>query len=339
MSRMRSTFLVVVSLTLAGHLAALGFEIAVAARFGTGRDADALAFGLTLVLALTTEVVGWITTLGVPLYIEARGRSLADAGGFLRRVLGAVGAVTVAGALTLTLGGPALVALLAPALGRHGVAVVRAFAPLLVLVPLAGLFVATRQAQGHFVGASLRQLLWYGGGLAGVAFGGSALGAVSAPLGMLVGTTIFAVGLAVPALRGVWRVRAGDDSPSLSYLGRALAPLALLSACTALNVAVERAFAARLGLGSLAALTYAYRLLHFPLVLFVSNATAMILPTLASHAVRGEGAALDALARRALRLALVFAMPVAALAVALAEPLTRVVLERGAFTTVSSPWP
>ena len=71
----RATFLIVVGVTLVGQLAALGFEMAAAARFGTGRDADALAFALTLVFALTTEVVGWVSTLFVPLYVETAAAS------------------------------------------------------------------------------------------------------------------------------------------------------------------------------------------------------------------------------------------------------------------------
>ena len=113
-------------------------------------------------------------------------------------------------------------------------------------------------------------------------------------------------------------------------------PVVLLSAAAMVNVAVERALAARLPEGSLAALTYGYRLLHFPLALFVVNATAMLLPSLADHAARGEGDAVGALARRALRIAVVFAVPLGALALALAEPLTHVLLERGAFTAAST---
>jgi putative peptidoglycan lipid II flippase len=99
---------------------------------------------------------------------------------------------------------------------------------------------------------------------------------------------------------------------------------------------VERALAARLPEGSLAALTYAYRLLHFPVALFVVNASAMLLPTLAGHSARGENEVADALTRRAVQVTIVFAVPLAALALALAEPLTVVLLQRGAFTEAST---
>src|SRR2546423_11741745 len=145
----RATFLVVVGVTLIGQLAALGFEIAAAARFGTGLDADALAFALTVVLALTTEVVGWISTLFVPLYVETRATSASAAAAFLRRGLTALVIVVGAGALILALGAGAIIGALAPALGPRGVALVPAVAPPLPLIPLAGPFGAAPHAQGR----------------------------------------------------------------------------------------------------------------------------------------------------------------------------------------------
>ena len=332
----RATFLVVVAVTLVGQLLALGFEMAAAARFGTGLEADALAFALTLVLALTTEVVGWISTIVVPLYVASRATSASASAGLLRRVLAALLVVLGACALALALTAGLVVTALAPALGPRGTVVLRAFAPLVLLVPLAGLFAATLHAHGRFVAASLRQVAWYGGGLAGIVMLGAALGAVAAPLGMFCGVAAFTAVLAVGAMRQARAPRGDDAGPTLATVARRLVPLAALSACVAVNVAVERALAARLPEGSLAALTYAYRLLHFPLALFIVNATAMLLPVLSAHAVRGEASALDGLARKALRLTVVFAVPFAALAAALAEPLTQLLLERGAFTSAST---
>jgi putative peptidoglycan lipid II flippase len=333
---LRATFLAVVGVTLLGHLLALAFEIVAAARFGTGADADALAFALVLVVMITAEVSGWVSTLVVPLYVEARTARPAAAAAFLRRVLAAVVAVGGAAALALAAGAPALVGLLAPTLGARGAAVLRAFAPLLLVVPLGGLFAAALHAHGRFVAPSLRPLAWYGGGLGGVLLLADRLGAMSAPLGMVAGTLVFALVLAGAALALTRDADARAGGPALARLAALLLPLVLLSAAAAANVAVERALAARLPAGSLAALTYAYRLLHFPLMLFVVNASAMLLPALAGHAARGEDAAVAALGRRALRIAVVFAVPLAALAMALAEPLTRVLLERGAFTAVST---
>jgi putative peptidoglycan lipid II flippase len=308
--------------------------MAVAARFGTGAAADTLAFALVLVLSLTTEVSGWVSTLVVPLYVEARATSAAAAAAFLRRMLLALMMLVVLGAMAFGAAAPAIASLLAPTLGAAGTAMLRAFAPLIVLAPLATLFSAALQANDRFVGAAARQIAWYGGGLAAIVLVAPTLGPLAAPLGMLAGMALFTALLAGGALR----LTAGGDAggPALRRAAALLAPLVVLSACSALHVAVERALAARLPEGSLAALTYAYRLLHFPLALFVVNAGAMLLPALSAHAASGRDEAAGALMGRAIRVALVFAVPLAALTMALAQPLTTVVLERGAFTTSST---
>ncbi|MBM4442281.1 MAG: hypothetical protein FJ027_17830, partial [Candidatus Rokubacteria bacterium] len=130
----RATYLAVLAVTLLGQLAALGFEMAAAARFGTGREADALAFALVVITVLTGELAGWVSTLVVPLYVEARAADARGATAFLRRALLALVAVAAPLALVFALGAPALAAALAPALGATGARVLRACAPLLVLV-------------------------------------------------------------------------------------------------------------------------------------------------------------------------------------------------------------
>src|SRR5207253_11043578 len=218
----RATFLVVVGVTLVGQLAALGFEIAAAARFGTGLEADALAFALTLVFALTAEIGGWVSTLFVPLYVEARATSPSIAASLLRRVLAALVIVLGAGAILLALAAGSLVEILAPSLGPRGLAIFRAFAPLIALVPLAGLFAATLHATGRFVAASFRPLAWYGGGIIGVVVVGPALGAVAVPLGMIVGVAAFTALIGGSALRDA-RASDGDGrGTSLAALARRL---------------------------------------------------------------------------------------------------------------------
>ena len=332
----RATYLALLAVTVVGQLAALGFEIAVAARFGTGRDADALAFALMLVVTLTGELASWVSAIVVPLYLAARATSVTGAAAFLRRVFAAL--LLVAGLIVvlLAVAAPVVVRVLAPALGPRGIAVLQAFAPLLVFAPLAALFGAALQAHGRFAGAGARQLAWYGGGLVAVILLGPAWGVLAVPFGIVAGMAMFAAALAVPARALTRSADGADRGPSLARVGTLLLPLALLSAALLCNVAVERALAARLPEGSLAALTYAYRLLHFPLALFLVNATAMLLPTMAGHAARGEDEISDALTRRALRVTLVFVVPLAALAIALAEPLTAVLLQRGAFTASST---
>jgi putative peptidoglycan lipid II flippase len=62
----------------------------------------------------------------------------------------------------------------------------------------------------------------------------------------------------------------------------------------------------------------------------------MLLPPLAERAARDDLAGVATLATRTLRIVLAIAAPLAALAIALAEPAIRLLLERGAFTAEST---
>jgi putative peptidoglycan lipid II flippase len=336
----RQVFGAVVGVTLAGQLCAMAYEIAVAGRFGTGIEADALALTLTLVLAVANEVGGWITTLFIPHYIEARTQAGAGAGrAFFRACALFVTAGVAALGLALAAGAPALLGLLAPALPGEGTAILllRLFAPLLVLLPLSTLLAGVLQAEGRFVAAALRQLCWYGLALAGVLALAARVGAAAVPAGMLAGLLLYGALLGAGLPAGAWR---GADTalvgPRLRQAGVLLLPLAVASTANYLNIMIERSLAARLPPGSLAALTYAFRLLNFPVNLFLINATTMLFPPLALHAARNDAAELEALVRRALRLSLIFTVALAALAIALAEPAIAVLLQRGAFTARST---
>ena len=339
MRSVRGTFLAVVTLSLAGQLCAVAYEIAVAGRLGTGAEADALALGLTLVVAGANEIVTWISILFAPQYIEARTRTgPVAAAAFLRAtaLILIVGTALLGGALYAA--APPLIARLAPALAAgDAVRLLRLFASLVLLLPLSALLAATLQAQQRFVTAGTRQLCWYGATLLSLLVLGGALGAAAVPLGMIAGIVLFCTILAARLGSGSGGADPGEPvTPRLRRMAAWLPPLALASGVNYVNVTIERALAARLPEGSLAALTYAYRLLNFPVTLFVLTATTMLFPTLARHVARDDLPALEAMVSRALRLTLVIAVPCAGLAVVLAEPAVRLLLERGAFTPEST---
>ncbi len=340
MTSHRRTFVAVVGVTLAGQLGTISYEIAVAGHFGTGLVADALALDLTLVVAVASEIVTWVSTLFIPHYLEARTReSPAAAVGFFRSILLALLAGTGTLALFLILVAPPLVWLLAPHLTARGSAagLLRLFSPLLVLLPLSALLAGALQTHERFVLASMRQLCWYGVALASVVGLGARMGSASVPVGMALGLTLFCALLGGRIRAGLDLPRGGDAAgPRLRRLAASLLPLGVASGANYLNVMLERGIAGRLRPGSLAALTYAFRLLNFPVNLFVLNATAILFPAFATLAARDDTRGLEAQLERALRLTLAFAVPFAGLAVVLAEPTIRVLLERGAFTAEST---
>lgn len=335
----RRVFGALVIAALAGLMAMLGYEIVVAGRFGTRVEADALALALTLVIAIGNELVVWVSTLFIPNYVDVRAQAgAAAAGRLLRVVLTVLTAGTAALAVAVVLAAAPLVSFLAPGLPADlAVALVVLFAPIIVLLPVGTVAAGVLQIDGRFVAPGLRQLFWYGAALIALVAVPRAAGVVVVPVGMTIGLLFFGVLLLVASRRALLHV--GDTTPLrpwLARMGAALLPLAVASAANYVNIAYERSIAARLAEGSLAALTYAFRLLNFPLTLVVANATTMLFPPLAEQAARRDEAAFATLVGRALRMAIVFAAPLAALALALAGPVIHVLLERGAFTANST---
>ena len=339
MTSTRRAFGAVVGVTLAGQLGTIAYEIAVAGRFGTGLAGDALALRLTLVVAVASEIVTWVSTLFIPHYVEAREREgPAAAARFFRSALLLLAVLTGALALLLVLVAPLLVSLLAPDLAVQGASagLLKLFAPLVVLLPLSTLLAGALQAHERFVVASTRQLCWYGLALASVLVLGSRIGPAAVPIGMALGLALFCAVLWGRIWRTLDLPRSGESAGRLTRLARSSLPLGLASAASYLNVTVERGIAGHLPQGSLAALTYAFRLLNFPVNLFILNATAILFPALAALAARDETSGLEARIERALRLTLAFAVPFSGLAVVLAGPAIRLLLERGAFTAEST---
>jgi putative peptidoglycan lipid II flippase len=344
MTSRRSAFVWVVALTLVGQGASIVYEISLADRFGTGIEADALALTFTMAITIANEITMWISTLVLPVY-AAR---LATAGpgaaaGLLRQSLLAVVAGTAALALTFAVAASWLVGVLAPdpVVREPSAHLARLFSPLLVLVPLSTLLAGTLQAQGRFAVAGLRQICWYGVALGFLLLLSHRVGPSAVPLGMGGGLALFCAILggvlwSLGAVGSVAPPAPGAAGAECRRLAVGLLPLALASVANYLNVSIERGIAARFPEGSLAALTYAFRLLHFPVNLFLVSANTVLFPSLAAHAARSEHEALEALVQRALRLTLIFTVPLSALSMALAAPAVEVLLQRGAFTADST---
>ena len=89
--------------------------------------------------------------------------------------------------------------------------------------------------------------------------------------------------------------------------------------------------ASRLDAGTASALYYAHRLLQFPLGVFGVALGTVLFPVLTSHAKRGDGEGFRRELGHGLEMALAIGIPASLALVYLAEPLSRVLFQRGNF--------
>jgi len=124
--------------------------------------------------------------------------------------------------------------------------------------------------------------------------------------------------------------------PAVADLGRLAVPAMLGLAIVEINAYVGRFFAsfvpATATANAVAVLDYAYEVIQAPAGIFAISIATAIFPLLAAHAAVEARGELRAAAMLALRMLLAIILPVAAFAVALSEPLIRLLFERGLFT-------
>lgn len=113
------------------------------------------------------------------------------------------------------------------------------------------------------------------------------------------------------------------------------AAYALILSSTQLGLFAERVFAAKLQTGTIAALSYAYRLSQFPIWVFIAAINTFILPAISLHLERNDLKALKQDLMRSLLLVIGSSGITAAVLAIFSEPLLSILFLRDSFTAES----
>ena len=329
--------------TLASRILGYTRDIVLARAFGASPLTDAffVAFRIpNLLRRLLAE--GALSTAIIPVFSETLARSGPASFGRMVQAVAGVGTVVLTGVSLLgMLLAPWIVALMAPgwkaelALFDLAVMLTRLMFPYLLLVGLAALAMGVLNTHHRFFTAALAPAIL------NVAMIGAVLGLgprMSPPiLALGVGVLVGGLGqflVQLPELRrlGVPLMPSLDWShPALRQIAHRLWPAVFSLAAVQVTVVVNTLIASLLRTGTVSYLYYADRVMEFPLGVFGIALATAVLPSMSSQAARGEHAALRSTLGFALRLSAFIAVPAAVGLVALAEPIVRLLLERGAF--------
>ncbi len=121
------------------------------------------------------------------------------------------------------------------------------------------------------------------------------------------------------------------NDPDVIKVVRLTIPVTISTLASRGFVFVDRWFGSHLPEGSIAALNFANRVRELPYGLFVTVVSSVLFPALAAAASRRDMQQLSERTAMGLRLVALIAYPSAAIMLALPEPLTRLLFERGAF--------
>jgi putative peptidoglycan lipid II flippase len=216
--------------------------------------------------------------------------------------------------------------------------------PYLIFVCLSAAFSATLQTLSRFLEPALSPI-WLNVSMITLLAGGAYLGwgdGLDGAMrwlcaGVLVGGFLQ---MAVPAgalMREGWRPRfdlgAGD---ALRGIVRLMVPTLFGSAIYLVNMAVSRMVGLSLNDAAATVLNLATRLMELPIGVFAVAVSTVVFPLIAKYAAQGDHANLVTSYRKGMRLILVINTPAAVGLAVLAEPIIRLLFQRGAFTAADT---
>lgn len=351
MSKQLERIGLVAGLTMVSRVLGLVRDMLTAAVFGTTALASAFYTAFTLPNLFRRLLgEGALTAAFVPtLNEELEQRQRAGAFALVSQVASWLLVVTlvVVAAAMLVLGtgwwaGPVAALGAAPetiARWRLGAELAVWLFPYMVFVCLAAAFSAALQTLERFLEPALSPI-WLNlamiAALVGGAWGGwAADGGLRIRLlcaGVLVGGFFQ---MAVPAaalMREGWRPRLDlRRSAQMRAIVALMAPTVVGSAVYLINMALLRLVGLSLNDAAVSLLNLATRLMELPIGVFAVAVSTVVFPLIARQAAQGDWRAFAESYRRGMRLILVVNIPAAAGLVLLAEPIIRLLFERGAF--------
>jgi putative peptidoglycan lipid II flippase len=307
-----------------------------AAQVGVGNATDAYYAAFQLPDLLNYLLAGGALAIAfTPLYLrtlERQGEGAADE--LFRTVLGTLGAAACLGTALLWVYADRLVELQFSGFDAETraetVRLTRIVLPAQVFFIAGGIVRAVLMARGRFAAQAAAPILYNAGIIAGGLWTGSVEGfAWGALVGAVLGNWLYPV-YEARKIGGVGFRIAPWDRRFAVYLWAAL-PLMIGLSLTTVDEWYERILGSGLGVGVVAALAFARRLMMAPVAVIGQAVATAALPSLAALHASGRSRELDAQLLTTLRITLLLALWSGGAFFVLATPLVETVYQHGAF--------
>lgn len=206
-----------------------------------------------------------------------------------------------------------------------------------IIFSVSGIFSGILNSHQHFLLPAIAPIMFDVGILIGVIFLLPTLGIHGIAIGAVLGSAMH-FGIQVPGLmryKMQWKLELGLRDPILWRVIRLMLPRIGGLGVFSLNFLVMNNIASRLGVGSVSALDWGWRLMQIPQTLIGTAMGIVIFPTLAALSEVGDLTGKRSAMSGALRFILITSIPSAIGLIVLGQPLISL-LERGAFDSSAS---
>ncbi|MBI5562906.1 MAG: murein biosynthesis integral membrane protein MurJ [Deltaproteobacteria bacterium] len=329
-----------ITATLIGQLLNFAVDVLIAGTFGTSWRADAYYLALIIPIMIIDLFALAINAVFIPSYVERQRSGGGDE--FFSSMLNAssILAVFVCAAAYFLL--PSLVDAVAggftPQARSLTVMLTRMLIVLIFTAQVSSFLSSRLNAHGRFFLPALGKSFNYVFIIIALFALKDAFGILSLPMGYVAGSVVFILSLFMLFRReGLgYSFRLCPKAAVLKETGVMLIPLFASAIASYGGILVERAIAAGFPEGSIAALSYAFKLVNVPINLFILGAMSVVLPAFSTLARDADTNGLAELFTRGLRVVSFFIIPASAGIALLRAPLISLLFERGAFTPSSS---
>ncbi|MEX2446149.1 MAG: murein biosynthesis integral membrane protein MurJ [Dehalococcoidia bacterium] len=320
-------------------------SVAIAHAFGTDPELSAywVAFRLPdLVFQLLAGAT--LSAAFIPTFSRERmERGEAAAWRLASSVLHLISIATAVAAAAAFFLAPVIVPWLAPGLGEATgredelMAQAVSLTRLMLLSPLffgvSGMLTGILNGRQHFIAPAIAPLIYNLGIIAGALLLAEPLGVYGLAWGVVAGSAGHLL-VQVPALARVgmrWTPALDWRGPGVREVLRLMGPRIVGLAAAQVNFIALMFFASFVSDEAISAMNYAFLLVMLPVGVIGMAISTAVFPTLAEQAAARQTARLRRAITRALRVILLLAIPASAGLALLAEPVVRLLLERGAF--------
>ncbi|MCB9418923.1 MAG: murein biosynthesis integral membrane protein MurJ [Ardenticatenaceae bacterium] len=329
-------------LTLLGQLLAFARETAVAAKFGAGEITDAFFLAIVLPNALLLIIQNGLMMAVVPILADIftlKGEEAAWR--VTSNVINLSLIITLFLGGVLVIGADLIILILAPTISPEShilaVRMLRLLAPVGLLGGLVSILTGILNVYRVYVLPTLFGLVMNVSMIAGTLLLANRFSAYALVIATLVGYLIQLFILVWPLLK-VQKYSLVIDLKDqvLGKITQLAWPAITILLFQQIVVVADRTVASRLGIGNVAALTFAARLILPASTLLIGPVSTITLPEMARIAATDNKKRIQELSSKILRYILFVTVPVAVNLLILSKPIVSLLLEHGAFTSAAT---
>ena len=328
---------ILITASIIGHALSLFKEALLANYFGISKTIDALYSASAIPDFIIDVVFAAFSVVFIPFYIKQRTDNKENADQLASVIVNNLFSVLVIVSGAVYVLAPWLVSVsfkgLDPATALLTANILKILSITILLTGFIRMATGILNSLEHFSGPAFSQMFITLGIVIFMVLFSKRLGVYAIVFGTMLGLSVQALTLAyITKGKGFgYSLVFKSDNPALREIVGYLPLLLILFLCSQSGVIINRVMASSLPSGSIAALSYAYKLVSVPLTIFLGSITVAILPFFSQQYAKRELDSLKETFSLSMRMSGFIFIPITVVMVLFARPLVQILFERGVF--------